>query len=105
MNKLIAILKNRWEVTSGWAVFVILLTFSFAGFSTLYVHRYIDHLLGIEKENPFWQKLLVFIILIVPVFNMFLYVWGILLGQRKFVTQFIKTKLKLISGGKLFKTI
>lgn len=105
MKRLIEILKTRWGVTNGWVVFVILTVFALSGFSTLYTHRFIDGLLGIGKEDPFWIKLLVFIIIILPVFNMFLYIWGFILGQRIFFTLFIKTKIKLFSGGKLFKDI
>lgn len=103
--KLLEILKNRWGVTNGWVVIIILTVFALSGFSTLYTHRSIDRLLGIGKEDPFWMKMLVFIILVLPIFNMFLYIWGYIFGQRSFFTLFIKTKIKLISGGKLFKNI
>jgi len=105
MKKLIEILKTRWGVTNGRVVLVILSVFALSGFSTLFIHKIIDELLGIGKEDPFWMKLLVFIIIILPVFNIFLYIWGSILGQRDFFTLFIKTKIKLISGGKLFKNI
>ena len=103
MKKLIEILKTRWGVTNGWSVLIILTVFALPSFSTLYTHRFIDGFLGIGKEDPFWIKWLVFIIIILPVFNLFLYIWGFILGQRIFFTKFIKTKIKLISGGKLFK--
>jgi hypothetical protein len=103
MNKLIDILRKRWGVTSAFQVVIILIVFAVTGFSTLYVHRFIDHLLGIGKEDPFWLKALVFIVIILPLYTVLLYIWGFLVGQRKFFTTFIKLKIRLISGNRLYK--
>lgn len=105
MSKIIVKLKTHWGVTSIKSVILILTTFALTGFSILYTHRWINKILGIEKEDPFWMKMLTLIIVIMPLYYLYLYIWGILLGQRKFVTMFIKTKLKLISAGKLFKNL
>ena len=47
MNKTIDLLKKRWGVTNAWQVLVILFLFAITGISTLYVHQFIDYLLGI----------------------------------------------------------
>lgn len=103
MSKLINRLKNKWEVTSTGQVIIILIVFSITGFSTLYAHMLIDRLLGIGENDPFWLKLLVFILIVLPVYTVLLYLWGIIFGQRKFFTRFIKLKLRIISGNRLFK--
>ena len=89
-------LKKHWGISSDLQVVHILVVFAVTGFSTLFVHNYIDHLLGIEEDDSFWLKLVVFIIIILPLFNMLLFFWGVVLGQRKFVTRFIKVKLNLL---------
>lgn len=89
-------LKERWGVETNFQVFVILLTFALTGFSTLYAHNFIDYLLGVDSDTSFWIKLIIFIFLVLPIFSVFLYIWGIILGQRKFVTEFIKYKIALI---------
>jgi len=89
-------LKDHWKITSNLQVVIILIAFALSGFSTLYVHRYIDSIFGIDEESSFWIVAAIFILLILPIFNTFLVLWGTLLGQQKFVFRFIKTKINLI---------
>jgi hypothetical protein len=88
-------LKDRWGVTTILQVFVILIVFSLTGFSTLYAHNFIDFLLGINSDTSIWIKAIIFIFLILPIFSVFLFLWGTILGQRKFVTEFLKYKIGL----------
>jgi len=88
-------LKKRWGISNNFQVAHILVVFAVTGFSTLFAHNYIDHLLGIEEDDSFWIKLVVFIVIVLPLFNTLLFFWGIVLGQRKFITAFIKLKLNL----------
>jgi len=96
-------IKTHWGITNDFQVAIILLVFALSGFSTLYVHNYVDYLLGIDEESGLWPKLLVFILIVLPVFNSFLLVWGTLFGQQKFFIKFIKTKIRLITKGRLDK--
>lgn len=82
-------LKKRWDIKSDWQVAIILLAFTFTGFTTLYVHQLIDQLLGIGTESPFIYKVLVFIVIVLPVYNILLLIYGSLLGQYKFFKNFI----------------
>ncbi len=91
-------LKTRWGIESNWQVFIILLAFSLAGPTTLYFHRKIDLMLGITDESPFWMKLVVFLIVVLPLYNFFLFVYGVLLGQYRFFSRFFRDKLKLLTG-------
>lgn len=103
MNRIWNKIKTHWGISSNIQATVILLVFAVTGFSTLYSHRLIDYLLGINEESDFWLKLLAFVFLILPIYTFLLYFWGIILGQRKFFTKFIKLKLKLLFRGKLHK--
>ena len=82
-------LKKRWGIDNDWQVAIILLAFTLTGFTTLYVHQLIDQLLGIDKESPFIYKILVFIVIVLPVYNILLMIYGSLLGQYKFFKNFI----------------
>ena len=93
-------LKKRWGISSNIQVLVILLAFALSGFSTLFSHNYIDELLGIDENTAFWIELLVFALLILPIFNTFLIIYGTLLGQKAFFIKFVKTKIYLLSGWK-----
>ena len=89
MKKFWEKLKKRWGIDNDWQVAIILLAFTFTGFTTLYVHQLVDQLLGIDKESPFIYKVLVFIIIVLPVYNILLMIYGSLLGQYKFFKNFI----------------
>ena len=82
-------LKKRWEIESDWQVAIILLAFTFTGFTTLYIHQLVDQMLGIDESSPFIYKVLVFIVIVLPVYNILLIVYGSLLGQYKFFKNFI----------------
>ena len=89
MKKFWQKLKLRWDIESDRQVAIILLAFTLTGFSTLYVHHLADELLGIEEEGPFIYKVLVFVVIVLPVYNILLLVYGSLLGQYKFFKNFI----------------
>ncbi|RLD41163.1 MAG: prolipoprotein diacylglyceryl transferase [Bacteroidetes bacterium] len=82
-------LKSRWDIESDKQVAIILVAFTLTGFSTLYIHYLVDQFLGIEKDSPFIYKALVFIVIVLPVYNILLMVYGSLLGQYKFFRGFI----------------
>jgi len=82
-------LKKRWGIESDWQVAIILLVFTLTGFSFLFVSPWIDDLLGMSDDDPFWLKAVVFIIVLLPLYNILLLIWGTLLGQFKFFKNFI----------------
>lgn len=96
-------LKIRWGIDNNFQVLIILIAFSLAGPTTLYFHRKIDLFLGITDDSEFWKKLIVFIIVVLPLYNFFLFIYGSLLGQYKFFSRFFRDKLRLLNG-KIFKT-
>jgi len=95
-------LKKRWGVKRDKQITIILIVFALTGFSTLFVHNYIDKLLGIDGDNSFWIELVVFILIVLPLFNVLLLLWGFIFRQQKFITAFIKLKLKFIFGRNIF---
>lgn len=82
-------LKLRWGIESNWQVALILSVFALTGFSFLFVSPWIEHFLGVSKSDPFWLKAVVFILIMLPVYNLLLLLWGILLGQYRFFKNFI----------------
>ena len=94
-------LKRHWKITNNFQVVLIFVVFAITGFSTLYVHRFINKLIGINDETSFLIKLLVFVLLILPIYTVLLYVWGVIFGQRAFFTKFIKIKIRLLTKKQL----
>jgi hypothetical protein len=96
-------LKIRWGISSNWQVAIILVAFSLAGPTTLYFHRKLDFMLGITDDSSFWIKLLVFMIVVLPLYNFFLFLYGTALGQYRFFSKFFKDKLNLLRKlGRIF---
>lgn len=89
-------LKVRWGITSDFQVVVILLVFTLTGFSTLFINKLIDIFLGINEGSPLWQRVLVFLIIVLPVYNLLLLFWGTVLGQFRFFYNFTRNFLKRI---------
>ena len=83
MSNLIDRLKKRWGVANAFQVIMILVVFSITEVSNLYVHRFIKLLPGIGEKDPFWIKLIVLILIIIPVWSVLLYLWGMILGQGR----------------------
>lgn len=77
-------LKSKWGITSNRDFVLIMLTFTLAGSMISVCRPPIFHLLGITKETHLWIKILVYIPLIPPIYQVFLLFWGTLLGQFDF---------------------
>lgn len=89
-------LKIRLGISNNIQIIIILIIFSITGFSTLYSHKLIDSILGIDISTAFYIKLIIFTFLILPIWALYFLFWGTLLGQRKFVTNFLKLKIRLL---------
>lgn len=83
-------LKSRWGIESTFQVIVILIVFACTGFTALYAREFVFDLLGVTNEFPFWQRALIWIVTILPLYNLFLYIYGTIFGQREFFTLFLK---------------
>ena len=77
-------LKTKWGIESNRDFILIMLTFSLAGMMISFSRKPIFHVLGIEKETALWIKILVYIPLIIPLYQVFLLFWGTVLGQFGF---------------------
>lgn len=97
-------LKSRWGIESSFQVIVILIVFACTGFTALYAREFVFGLLGVTNEFPFWQRALIWVVTILPLYNLFLYIYGTIFGQREFFTLFLKKTLgRLIPGKKTSK--
>ena len=77
-------LKTKWNIDSNWDLIVIMIVFSLAGMSISFVRKPIFHLIGITEHTPLWIKILVYIPLIPPIYQVNLLVYGFVLGQFNF---------------------
>ena len=75
-----------------------MLTFSLAGMAVMPARKLIFHLVGITDHTPFWIKVLVYIPLIPPAYQIGLLFFGALLGQLPFFWEKEKKLMQFILG-------
>lgn len=83
-------LKSHWEIESNWQVFVILLVFACTGLTAVYIRKFVFTLLGIAESDPFWFKTLIWFVTVLPLYNVFLLLYGAIFGQFRFFWGFSK---------------
>jgi hypothetical protein len=82
-------LQVRWKVNSLYQVIIILFVFACTGFTVLFIKRPLFQYWFAETEMPLWASTLYYV-LILPVYNAFLLLYGFLFGQFQFFWQFEK---------------
>lgn len=92
--KWIEYLQRRWRVKSVWQVFSILLVFACTGFTVLFLKKPIYHALQINEYTPVWQKIIVWVVLILPLYNVLLLIYGFFLGEFSFFWLFVNKVIR-----------
>ena len=77
-------LKEKWQIKNNRDFILIMLVFSLAGSFVCIFRPPLFHLLGIGKQTPTWFKVIIYIPLIMPLYQLGLLFFGLLLGQSKF---------------------
>ena len=97
----VAKLQKRWGVSAS-QVFIILLVFACTGFTVMFLKTPIVSFFtgGAEKSLLFS---VIYYILILPVYNLILLVYGFIFGQFQFFWNFEKRMLGRMVGKKIPK--
>jgi len=97
-------LKRKWNIDSNWDFILIMIVFSIAGMSIVYVRKPLFHVLGITTATPFLIKFFAWLIIVFPTYQINLIIFGFLLGQFNFFWEKEKQMgrffLRLVSGNK-----
>lgn len=96
MNKL----KQRWNISSNFQLFIILLVFAITGSTSALIAKPILAFLGITKASVgVWLYYPLYIIIILPIYKVLLLLIGTLAGQRTFFWNFLKKMLDRMGLG------
>lgn len=90
-------LRERWKLKSIWEVIIVLIVFACTGFTVLYIKRPLLHLLAGDSASSL-SATIIYYILILPVYNIILLLYGFILGQFSFFWEFEKRFFKRIAG-------
>ena len=82
--------KVKWNITSNWQLAIILIVFSVTGSAALVVRRFVFELIGITSETSMWLKVPLYILILVPAYQILLLVIGTIFGQYRFFYEFQK---------------
>lgn len=82
-------LQRRWKAKSIFQVMVILTVFAFTGTTVTFLAKPILEFLFAPATIPLWAKI-VYFILVLPIYNVFLLVYGLAFGQFRFFWNFEK---------------
>lgn len=82
-------LKTRWKVENTAQVILILVVFALTGTTVAYIMKPLLQWLFEPNEIPTWAKI-VYYVLILPIYNLLLLLYGLLLGQFQFFWNFEK---------------
>jgi hypothetical protein len=94
-------LKERWGISSNWQVVVIFIVFGITGSTSAKIAGPIVEFLGITQENTSgWIYWPVRILLIFPVYQVLLIIFGWIFGQFQFFWAFEKKMLKRLGFAK-----
>ncbi len=82
-------LQQRWNLSSGWQVLIVLVVFACTGFTVLFLKRPLFRLINADPEYNTLFTILYYIF-ILPVYNVILLFYGFIFGQFRFFWEFEK---------------
>ncbi len=102
-------LKQRWGIDSNFAIIMILIVFSVTGSTSVYLAKPLLNAIGLVRESfseAWWGTFIYYtlrILIIFPIYQVLLVIFGWLFGQFKFFWNFEKKMLSRLGLGFLFK--
>ena len=88
-------LKGKWGLSSLFQVVMILLVFSLTGMTVVLIRPVIFSWFGFDDQTNFITKSITYILLIFPMYQILILIFGALLGQFSF---FWEKEKKLFSA-------
>lgn len=86
-------LKQRWGIDSTKRIWLILLVFACTGTTIVLIKKPIFIAMGFDPANlPLWFAILYYI-LILPIYMLFLLIYGYIFGQFSFFKGFVSKSL------------
>lgn len=77
-------LKEKWGLESLFQVILILIVFSITGLTVVVIRPLIFSWIGFTEQTPFWLKTITYILLIFPMYQILILLYGLVFGQFAF---------------------
>jgi len=95
-------LKAKWGIESNLQIIAILVVFTLAGPSVVFIKSWYFNLLGFDDSTSMTTKTIAYLLFIFPAYQILLLLYGFLLGQFRFFWEKEKALARMIwrFGGK-----
>lgn len=90
-------LKEKWGLKNLFQVIMILIVFSLTGMTVVLIRPVIFSWFNYDDQTPFWIKTITYILLIFPMYQILILIYGALLGQFSFFWEKEKKLFKALS--------
>jgi hypothetical protein len=77
-------LRSKWGLKSLWQVILVLIVFACTGMTVLLIKQPIFDLLGVDMGTGGFWKTVLYLLLVLPLYQAFLLVYGFIFGQFSF---------------------
>lgn len=85
--------KIKWNIHSNWQLTIIFIVFSVTGSAAMIVRKFVFEWIGITSETSLWLKIPLYIIILIPAYQILLIVVGTVFGQYRFFYEFQKKSI------------
>ena len=86
-------MQDKWELKNLWQVIMVLVVFALTGSTVLLIKGPILDFISGGAEREWWMTV-VYILLILPIYNVILLIYGFLLGQFSFFWKYEQKMLR-----------
>ena len=94
-------LQARWGLDSLFQVIMVLVVFALTGMSVLFIKEPLFQVLGISSETGGAFKTFVYLLAVLPIYQILLLFYALLLGQFRFFWEYEKKSMRRMA--KLFR--
>ena len=96
-------LKERWGITSNFQLLIIFIVFGITGSASAYISGPLtDYIIG-ESDIHWLIKLLIRILVLTPIYQVLLLLFGYVFFQYRFFYNFVKKFMSFLGCGFLFR--
>lgn len=92
-------LQQRWKLKSVTQAVIVLIVFACTGFTVLFIKKPIFNLLGITDQKGILKGVL-YLLCILPMYQLLLLGYGFIFGQFRFFWEFEKRMFRRMIGKK-----
>jgi hypothetical protein len=82
--------KQKWNIKNNIQLVLVFLAFSLTGSASLYVRKIAFSWIGITPDTTLWIKVPMYILIVIPSYQLLFLVIGTLFGQFRFAWEFEK---------------